>query len=65
MTANNTSQELTVDQIKSQFNKEENRLFESLMRLGDPMKLAYETVLNERNKQDKEVIESYRFAYEN
>ena len=49
-------------QIKSELTNKEVNLFESLVRLGDSIQLAYETVLKERTKLD--ATEFYRNAYE-
>jgi hypothetical protein len=53
----------SVEQIKSELTNKEVKSFETLVRLGDSIQLAYETVLNERTKEDS--TEFYRNAYEN
>ena len=53
----------TVEQIKLELTNKEVKLFETLVRLGDSIQLAYETVLNERTKENE--TEFYRNAYEN
>jgi hypothetical protein len=53
----------TIAQIKSELTNKEVRSFETLVRLGDSIQLAYETVLNERTKED--ATNFYRNAYEN
>ena len=52
----------TVEQMKSELTNKEVKSFETLVRLGDSVQLAYETVLNERNEDD--AMEFYRNAYE-
>ena len=53
----------TVEQIKLELTNKEVKLFETLVRLGDSIQLAYETVLSERTKENE--TEFYRNAYEN
>ena len=53
----------TVAQIKSELTNKEVEVFEILVRLGDSIILAHETVLNERTKES--ATEFYRNAYEN
>ena len=53
----------TVEQIKLELTNKEAKSFETLVRLGDSIQLAYETVLSERTKENE--TEFYRNAYEN
>lgn len=52
----------TIEQIKSELTNKEVKIFEALVRLGDSIQLAYETVLTERTKEDN--MGFYRYAYE-
>jgi hypothetical protein len=61
-----TEQQITeiLSDWKSKNENEKIKTFNSLVRLGDSIQLACATVI--LNKPiDKEVFESYRFAYEN
>ena len=53
----------SLQQIKKELTSKELKDFEVLVRLGDSMQLAYETVLSERGKECN--INFYRNAYEN
>jgi len=53
----------TVSEIKSKLTSKEIMTFDSLVRLGDSIELAYETILNLRAQEDN--TEFYRLAYTN
>jgi hypothetical protein len=57
------TQTLTVSEIKSKLTSKEIMNFDSLVRLGDSIELAYETILSLRGHDDNE--EAYRLAYTN
>jgi hypothetical protein len=54
---------MNITEMKQTLTQEEVKEFECLVRLGDSLELAYETVLNERLKEESK--EFYRNAYEN